>query len=502
MTELEQRYEQMYEFENSSQLYDFRFEDTGIPMWMYIRANYINNVTDRELYNQCKHIWNHDRRNGNTMTKSIFKKYITKNPFLSHKKDILFAFWGYSELRVHNDGFVYEDFIMPFLKMFPDNTTTLMSGNILKDYEMDCAHPNWKMDDVFTDILRCVGHLKRNKEISKADKKNIKGLISFLNHNCPLQTDENLRKEIASCLESISCNSMQMIKICERYLKIVKPKVVVICCASYPSLLRTSMILACRNQKIVTAELQHGLTSRYHANYQYCDYILNHIECCKMLPDYYLTFGNYWSSNVKIPPKCSVIGYAKTVIKDTVPNNNKILFCASVNFDRYIDFLDRVIPDSDIEIYFRFHPCYISKKQRDKFKKFLKYSNFFEADEHDLSFYMKDCRYVIVDGSTVCYEALFMGRIVFAFESQLNITAGINRLQDVYLINNADDFMDLWNERDKLQAKCHEEFFDLNYKQNYIRFLKKCGVDMTHGKSYRRRAKENERKKGIINMGR
>lgn len=139
--------------------------------------------------------------------------------------------------------------------------------------------------------------------------------------------------------------------------------------------------------------------------------------------------------------------------------------------------LDKIIPRLDIEIYFRFHPVYSSKEQTDKLKKYLNYTNFFEANENDLNFYMRDCRYVIADGSTVCYEALFSGRIVFSFESKSSIKSGVNSLADVYLIDNADDFMKLWYERDKMQIKYHDEFFSLNYRRNYVNFLKKCGVD-------------------------
>lgn len=464
----------MYEFENNRELYTFRFADTKIPMWMYIRANFINNVVDRESCNQYRQVWNGNR---NVYKKSALKKYITKNPFLAGKKDILFAYWGYGGLRQHNDGLVYEDFIMPFLKMFPNTTTTLMDGNIGHEYELNCVHPNWRMDDVFKDIVRITEYLKSNKDTDNKDKKNIRGFINFLIRNCPLQIDKDLIREVVSTLENISRNSRQMIKLCEFFLKIIKPKVVIICCASYPNLLRTSMILACRNRKVVTAELQHGLVSKYHANYQYCDYIINDKECAKMLPDYYLTFGEYWNSSVKMPQKRNVIGYAKTVSRDMVPNNNKVLFCADIDIDRYIDFLDKIIPRLDIEIYFRFHPVYSSKEQTDKLKKYLNYTNFFEANENDLNFYMRDCRYVIADGSTVCYEALFSGRIVFSFESKSSIKSGVNSLADVYLIDNADDFMKLWYERDKMQIKYHDEFFSLNYRRNYVNFLKKCGVD-------------------------
>lgn len=160
--------------------------------------------------------------------------------------------------------------------------------------------------------------------------------------------------------------------------------------------------------------------------------------------------------------------------------NKKILFCAGINFDEYIEFLDGIVPklDESVEIYFRFHPVYSSKRQKDRFNKYFKFPNFYAADEKDLYFYMKDCQYVIQDGSTICYEALFMGKIVFSFRSEQSIRLGVNRIPDVHSFNSAEDFMELWNGRDKLQSKCHDEFFDLNYKENYIKFLKECGVNI------------------------
>ena len=44
-----------------------------------------------------------------------------------------------------------------------------------------------------------------------------------------------------------------------------------------------------------------------------------------MLPDYYLTFGNYWNSLVNVPMKCKVIGYAKPAIRNVVINKKILL---------------------------------------------------------------------------------------------------------------------------------------------------------------------------------
>ncbi len=479
MTEIEKSYEQMYEFENNSRLYDFKFMDTEIPMWMYIRSYFIRDLIEKKTSHQIRKI--SIEKNKGYKKKGFISKYIIRNPFISSKKDILFAFWSYGALSQHDNGLVYDDLIMPFINMFPNNTITLMNGEILNEYERNCSYINWKMDDIFIDIQSYMNIFKIHQNIGEEDKKNIKNLITFLNHNCPLPINDNLRKEIAHKLENFARNSKQIIKIFEVYLQKINPKLVVICCASYPDLFRTCLILACKNQKIVTAELQHGLISKYHSFYQYSDYILTDNSCGKIFTDYFLTFGNYWSNQAKIPQKCNVIGYTKPVIKEVVPDNNYILFCAGLNFDEYFKFLNRVMPELDEStiIYFRFHPLYSTKKQRNWFEKELKYPNFIIANENELNFYMKKCRYVIVDGSTVCYEALFTGRIVFSFANEENNQFGLSQLQSVHMIKNGDDFLKLWNNRNVLKSEYHKEFFDVNYKRNYIEFLKKCGIDIT-----------------------
>ena len=77
----------------------------------------------------------------------------------------------------------------------------------------------------------------------------------------------------------------------------------------------------------------------------------------------------------------------------------------------------------------------------------------------------------------VCYEALFMGRIVFVFNSIQTVRCGINNLSSVHLFNDSDEFLALWEKRDILKPEYHKKFFNINYKENYKKFLKKCGVD-------------------------
>lgn len=474
MKEIVKNFEYMYDFENNSGLYKYCFKDTKVPMWMYIRSYFIRDIANKKLTKQNRK----SREYRNKINKGRVNKYIFKNPFFSQQKDILFALWNYSTLKIHENGLVYDQLINQYLQMFPKNTTTLMNGSVANKYELRCSHPDWKIDDCFIEILNSMRYMTKKSDVCPEDKSNIKRFINYLDLNCPLKLDNNLRREVIWRLEEFAKNAKYMIKIYEVYLAIVKPKVAIICCASYPDIIRTPLILACKNRGVVTAELQHGLISRYHTFYQYSDIILNNYKYKGILPEYFLTFGEYWDNKIKIPQKHGVIGYAKPVIMETDGEEN-ILFCADVDFEKYILFLDKFMPelDKNIKLFFRFHPLDSTKKQRDMFQKYVRYDNFVLANELELSVYLKNCRYVIVDGSTVCYEALFMGRIVFSFDSEQSSLSELDKLTDIYLFNNVNDFMKIWSIRGTLNSKYHKEFFNLNYRENYITFLKKCGVN-------------------------
>lgn len=475
MDEVMERYNRMYEFENDPRLYGYRFKDTGISMWMYIRAFVINSTADGQRSYRSDKFYEMKE----IVKKGCFEKYAIKNPFLSGRKEILFAFWGYNGLKKNDNGMVYDPLIMPYLQLTPEKTEILMDGPIINAYGTEISYPNWKVDDIFWNLLKSAEQLTRHDAICGEDQNTIRSFLRFLCRSCPLEIDYKMRGRIAATLGQFAQDSKIMIKIFEIYLDIVKPKVVIICCGSYPGILRTPMILACRNKKIITAELQHGWVTKYYPWSWYSDYVMENHGNGEILPDYFLTYGEYWRKQTKTPQKCEVIGYANYIAQNKASEHD-ILFCAGINFDKYICLLDRMLAeiDPDITVYFRFHPAYTPQKQKKRFEKYLKYSNFVSADSGDIAIHLEKCRYVVVDASTVAYEALFMGRIVFGFSGSFNTLAGLSEFPDFHLFDSADEFMNLWNNRSRLIPQRHEDLFALNYKENYIKFLKKCGVDI------------------------
>lgn len=482
---------EIYKFEENSKLYSFRLKDTNLSMWMLMRGMFISSITD-DKESQGTNTSNYNYTNRTPIKKNLLCKFFTRNPFFLGKKDILFACWGYNLLKQNSNNLAYYDLIMPYLRMYPQKTSLIMTGDVYNEYELTPAFPNWGMDDIFWSILRLrtfkkrllnnIKIIKKNKENAQIkgikDKENIDAFLTFLTRTLPIPFDDKLIKSAKEKLDWYSIASNDIIAIYKHYLNIVKPKIVIICCASYPTIITTSLIIACRNQGIPTAELQHGFVGKYHCYYHYSNFVLNNSECNIGLPDFFLTFGEYWNGRLSIPQKCFTLGYAKPFSK-SIPTNNKILFCAGLNYDLYENFLDKILPhlEDTSKIYFRFHPLALTENLKKRFEKYNKYPNFSIANDNSLSYYMKKCRYVIEDGSTTAFEALFMGRIVFSFVTPNSALTEVNHLPSVHLINNPNDFLNLWIKRNELKPKVHDDIFCLNYKRNYVKFLKEVGIN-------------------------
>lgn len=460
--------EQIYEFENDKKLLSFRFRDTRIPMWMFIRSPLIRATARVAMGVDVK------ERVPPKYKKTIVDKYICKNPFFTLKKNVVWAFFRYECMTVHQEGIVYDDLVMPFMQMVFRKGTTIMSGNGTVIQENWCGHPNWKRDNIFMDIVKNI----KLREVCKEDCENIQGLLRYILEKFPMEVENKMRKRMYASLYDIALTHLMLISLCEFYLKIVQPKLVIVSHGSYELLLNSAMIIACRKQNITTAEFQHAWVGKNHENFYYGDLIVKDKYCKRVLPDYLLTMGEFWNNQVNIPQKIFTIGYAKVIEESIVPQNDNILFAASCSYDQYEDILSGILPymDSGTKIYFRLHPEEVSPSIVIKFEKYTCFDCFEMANERDLNYYIQKCRYVIVDGSTICYEALYLGRIVFNLDNVFSRQYGINELTCVKRFETAKEFLELWKKRNNYESIKHTEFYGGDWEKNFKRFLGMHGI--------------------------
>lgn len=93
----------------------------------------------------------------------------------------------------------------------------------------------------------------------------------------------------------------------ERFLRQRRVRAAFVEDASYGG--QPALIDACRACGIRVGEFQHGLVSRHHPAYNYGRSFFSCPDLRSTLPDYYLTFGQYWSERTRTPSVKVAIGY-------------------------------------------------------------------------------------------------------------------------------------------------------------------------------------------------
>jgi len=132
-------------------------------------------------------------------------------------------------------------------------------------------------------------------------------------------------------------------------------------CAYYGG--ESYIIRVAKERGIKTAEFQHGVVSNMHPAYNYGEGILNSEEYRKYIREYFLTYGEYWNNQIKIPGKKYVVGnphFHESIkrYKDIEEEKNTILIVSqwtlTKEFVEIAEFLANNLKDKKIIL--KMHP--------------------------------------------------------------------------------------------------------------------------------------------------
>lgn len=148
-----------------------------------------------------------------------------------------------------------------------------------------------------------------------------------------------------------------------KLLKRVRPKVLVGSSGCYG--IHAPLLMAAHDLGIVTAEYQHGAISEGHDAYNFADTILESEDYRRILPQYLLTYGDWWGQHVGAPVEKVSIGYPARAFKladrDSQPGkrNQILLLSDGVEFELYLDLARAIaaaVAGRGLEVVVRPHP--------------------------------------------------------------------------------------------------------------------------------------------------
>lgn len=266
-------------------------------------------------------------------------------------------------------------------------------------------------------------------------------------------------------------------KIFYRYfIKITKPKLLVINCASYGAS-NAVLVSVAKSLGVIVAEIQHGVIDEKHYAYNYSDEMVNLNAYADYLPDYLLTYGKYWRNKANTPSQIYDVGNPhiqnfKLENNDQADDTSILVISQWTITEEMIEFtlaLRRL--SSEYKITFRPHP--IEKLSSEQINEFSRLDIIISDVKNDIYSEFVKNKYVIGCYSTSLYEAIAFRRDLFILKNDYSIKYGFGKIG--MMVNSPEEVIKSIGTRSESLETPLDLYSDL-FALNYKRFLKGIGI--------------------------
>jgi hypothetical protein len=245
---------------------------------------------------------------------------------------------------------------------------------------------------------------------------------------------------------------------------------------------KTHITKAAKDMGIKVAEFQHGAITYSHPFYNFSNKIFNSLEYKKYLPDYLLTWGKFWSDNMRHPSKKFEIGNPHFItmmekykrIKSYKISEKNIILVVSQGtltkvFVEIVKELSKKLSNDKYKIIFRLHPGEVPFEER--YKELYSFSNVEinkTGDIYDLIF---NSDYIVACYSTVIFEVLGFKKPIFIIDNQWSreyipkeIGNWFEKVDELYQLI-------ISNKTQENKINNSEYYWDPNWQKNYKDFI-------------------------------
>lgn len=291
--------QELLDWENKSNVLDFKFEHDDLLVWPLIR--YV--VFSRIINNKCHFQPPHATKERSSLYKKIEYLYRTLigNPFFSRKSFDFLFFSSTVGVAVKVDkrwlGRINDYFVLEY----NDRSMILDSSNRLQ-YKF----PRVPKNVCCQDSLKLEIFLKSKifGRINDTDRKTIEDLINYLRKSFGNQLKES---DYIFLENELKTSNLRMVYARDVYLRLFnkkRPKILFIEDASYGGMV-SWVIKWAKECGIIICELQHGCLD---IPYIYSDKFCQDKGYNKYLPDYLLMYGSYWADITRTSSEKVIIG--------------------------------------------------------------------------------------------------------------------------------------------------------------------------------------------------
>jgi len=456
--------DQFLEIEKNSELYRFKVLEGKVHLWPMIRHQIINTA----FYEKVGIPYPFDPFKINYANAFSYLKTTLKDR-CSKAGQSDFIFFGSDVSNFETKDGYFNRLTEYFANEYADQSILIEQSSHFS-YKRPRTYKNVFAHDEILIKSRLLRHfIKYNKN----DLKIVNDFVEFLKKNFSWEFRTSF---FWTNIETVLIRLCKEYKIkyifYEKLFDRVKPKIVFIedACYGYAKL---ALCVACKDNNIILVEYQHGLISLNHPAYNYHNDLST--EYLKYLPDYFLSYGNYWNENCRMPIPVINIGnphLTENVSEaDLSKKENQLLF-ASNGIEpemrvKNLLHLNKKLLKKGYKIVFRPHPSEIARLDT-VYKPFKE--NGITIDLGVLHESLSKSKYVLGDFSTVLFESILYQCIPIAIKTSLTVS---NINSDLILILDSEDaIVDLIG-RDWVMPDNTSFFWEEDWKYNFKNFINK-----------------------------
>lgn len=451
--------DEFIEFENSSSVLEYKYRYKDILIYPYIRDMLLQKI----FYSKYGLL----RPLRLPVKENKYRDYIKYNSFNLPRRDILF--FSPSSALIESDVQIVDRLIDGLVEVDAKNSAKIVQYNQEFNFEkLSNMGIPFSLD---TFINRIIGYEEKKQELCKEDQETIDKFVDYLKKNIPFEVEEGVYEAIRKHAITTIKKYPAYYKYYQKLIDIVQPKVVILHCGVYGA----PAVKVFNDSGVVTAEYQH-CSIEHHWDYMYGKSVAENDIYREYMPKYLLTWGEYWTKGMNVPANIYKIGNPTVQqniedfkkIKSNGNSQFNILLVTGDEYKWYIEFIYYILNNlpNNFKIIVKLHP--LRPENASYYEPFLHNERVDVKHSGSIYEYFAMCKYIVGDMSTAMYEAAAIGKDVFIVDGELagnymNGSVGIK-------IKNGQQFVEEMN-KEREEKFCGEDFFEKNWKENYLRFL-------------------------------
>ena len=437
------------------------FQD--IPIYFIVRSYLIQEIINEEFS-----LTDYSPKKKRGFFKYFFfvLRSFFSNLFLMPKKKIIFFCSDivFTESKSKTKSRLYDEFIL----CKPEESGLIMRSSSNKIFK------NYFTPIFYSAILNII--LKFSSKVIKVnsnDKKNIESFMKELKSRSIFNSNDFYIKT-ENMLISSARRFRVLYYLYRLFFKIKRPKLVFIEDGHYMGDL-IPLTIAAKASGVVVAEYQHGYIGSAHRAYNYSESI--HDKVINYLPDYFLTFGDYWSRRISTPSKIFSIGNPELLqnvnsskIKKHTLEKKQILFISGgTRSNSLVNLMTQLTPkliDQGLQVYLRPHPL----EFEDLDNRYAKIKSLgAKIDNENLFERLNKTKAVIsLEVSTVLYEALMFTDEIFIEDT--DYVRFYEKESPFIFFSNPSELFDALSNNNKISGNLNQ-FWESDFRNKYKMFL-------------------------------